>query len=261
MIKIDRSTIDPPAFLENYHKWVQEEISNYSSPSEILSDKKKYHSIKTKYRSYDIYTKTLQKALKDLGNGKCAYCETSLGDKKSLQIEHFKPNGIPKYLKLTCDWTNLLPSCISCNSAKLEADPEKDPIIDPSIENPEPLFIFDPFTGLIATNPKCSPIEKKMADNTIEIVDLNREELIIIRAAHFEGHTNELQINLGLIWGLWDGNRFGGDMVSFKKIILKIDELEKKTSEFSAFGKIFKNESKLIKSLQDVYHSASNPSV
>ena len=67
--------------------------------------------------------------------GKCAYCETYVAENQSQpgDVEHFRPKGQvsdfdhkivkivgsekdhPGYYWLTYEWTNLLPSCASCN--------------------------------------------------------------------------------------------------------------------------------------------------
>lgn len=60
--------------------------------------------------------------------GRCAYCETQLGDFDDL--DHYRPaKGVtdmnhkvidhPGYYWLTYDWLNLLPSCKDCNSKKI----------------------------------------------------------------------------------------------------------------------------------------------
>ncbi|MGA4507150.1 hypothetical protein ACQB6R_05480 [Propionibacteriaceae bacterium G1746] len=69
--------------------------------------------------------------------GKCAYCESVYAATQPVAIEHFRPKGEvtinkvrtpPGYHWLASQWTNLLPSCTDCNSARGQKIPgEKDP--------------------------------------------------------------------------------------------------------------------------------------
>jgi uncharacterized protein (TIGR02646 family) len=68
----------------------------------------------------------IKDALKDLFNGKCAYCESEILSITVGDIEHYRPKGeivdpetkkkiTPGYYWLACDWDNLLLSCNNCN--------------------------------------------------------------------------------------------------------------------------------------------------
>lgn len=66
--------------------------------------------------------------LRELFDGKCAYCEGKPGAYHPFDVEHFRPKGKVRqsrdhppqagYWWLAADWNNLYPSCIDCNRAR-----------------------------------------------------------------------------------------------------------------------------------------------
>lgn len=85
---------------------------------EVIVEKKTFE-----FKAYN--SKTIKKALKDLFNGKCAYCESEILTVTVGDIEHYRPKAevidegnqklIPGYYWLAYDWDNLLLSCNNCN--------------------------------------------------------------------------------------------------------------------------------------------------
>ncbi|ROM83234.1 hypothetical protein BK652_12840 [Pseudomonas brassicacearum] len=81
---------------------------------------------KTKKFNFKAYgAKDVRQALNTLFHKKCAYCESSYKAVGPVQVEHFRPKnrvidhpGHTGYWWLASDWTNLLPSCIHCNSSE-----------------------------------------------------------------------------------------------------------------------------------------------
>ncbi len=60
--------------------------------------------------------------LEDIYHEKCAYCESTVKQVASLQVEHYRPkNGVsddethPGYFWLSVEWSNLVLGCPSCN--------------------------------------------------------------------------------------------------------------------------------------------------
>jgi hypothetical protein len=57
---------------------------------------------------------------------KCAYCESRFAATQPVAVEHYRPKGkvktsdgdVPGYYWLAAEWTNLLPSCTDCNTAR-----------------------------------------------------------------------------------------------------------------------------------------------
>lgn len=63
-------------------------------------------------------------ALEELFHRKCAYCETPLSE-VGWEVDHFRPKGAvaersehPGYYWLAYEWSNLYPSCESCNQRR-----------------------------------------------------------------------------------------------------------------------------------------------
>lgn len=83
-----------------------------------------------KYRAYKA--DDIRPALDTAFAGKCAYCETFYAATQQMAIEHYRPKGAvridgavvpPGYYWLASEWTNLLPSCTDCNSARTQQLP------------------------------------------------------------------------------------------------------------------------------------------
>jgi len=154
-------------------------------------------------------------------NGKCAYCETRIvgSDQVGLDqpgdVEHFRPKGRvvgddgkeiqvrskkgdlanhPGYYWLAYDWTNLLPSCATCNrpaktpEGKLIGKWDRFPVrkaratepgdeaqeeplfFNPLRDRPEEELVFDEETGVIAGT-------SDRGKASVEMLGLNREGL------------------------------------------------------------------------------------
>jgi uncharacterized protein (TIGR02646 family) len=152
-----------------------------------------------KYCSSDNLYKPdkIKVALDLIYHRKCAYCEKSLKD-AFAHIEHYRPKSI--YFWLAFSWDNLLLCCDRCNttkSNKFEIEGEKivyqgetlaithskikdyDLIEKPLLLNPEQeteASLAEHFTFDLATG-KIKSLSKRM-EKTIEICDLNREDLL-----------------------------------------------------------------------------------
>jgi len=77
----------------------------------------------------------VREAMNRLFTLKCAYCESCYATCLPVQVEHYRPKGrvvltkkprtyTDGYWWLASTWTNLLPSCIDCNSARTQASAE-----------------------------------------------------------------------------------------------------------------------------------------
>jgi hypothetical protein len=156
-----------------------------------------------------------------LFNEKCAYCEAKItADQIRGDVEHFRPkrrvrdekgNVVyiaettphPGYFWLAYEWTNLLPSCISCNRphrnaagesvgkadrfplvdekkrAKKPADhlPAEAPLLlNPYVDDPAQHLKFDPEVGTVSGITDRGRI-------TAHLLDLNRDGLVEERRA------------------------------------------------------------------------------
>jgi uncharacterized protein (TIGR02646 family) len=133
MIHVDRTRVPKPASLDGLTSkgWLEREeaVAFYDDP---LNAGKDFSS--EKFRAYK--DEEVKKALNELFQGKCAYCESPYASTAPVDVEHFRPKaGIlvdgkltkPGYYWLAADWDNLLPSCIDCNRSRTQEFDDKDP--------------------------------------------------------------------------------------------------------------------------------------
>ncbi|ETT33945.1 hypothetical protein C162_30400 [Paenibacillus sp. FSL R7-269] len=86
----------------------------------------------------------IKKALLNMSNNKCIFCECRLGEEsKYIEVEHFHPKSI--YPEEVVDWENLLPICKRCNGLKRNHDTKSVPIINPTLINPRDHLIIKKF--------------------------------------------------------------------------------------------------------------------
>jgi len=249
MIAIDKNNIKLP--------------SNFSLIDKKRADAHKENKLKRRYNSGDIYnTQDVKNRLKKLYNYKCAYCESSLLDNPK-HIEHYRPKKSAKrnkcdasysYYWLAFSWDNLLLACTSCNSSKgscfdiigtrqtdsmyskfsLKQLQNKIARIDklekPLLINPEQVqqtFLNQNLT--FNTSGEMLSNESRLK-KTIEICNLNRDELLLKRAIIINDLINDIK-ELKL--------EFSNDAISYKKDLLKIIKQllwkVKENREFSAF--------------------------
>ncbi|MFZ3591711.1 retron system putative HNH endonuclease [Bacillus sp. DJP31] len=155
----------PDSLIQNANLWTRElliEIRNKGSYTSVRD------SVKNRYRQDDVRI-----SLKEMYKEKCCYCETGIGTTSFEQIEHLKPKANPHFHQLAFEWSNLHWCCQRCNNAKLDKWNAKDPILDPSIDNPNEFLEFDLFS--------CEAIPKNgslRGDTTIQHTNLNRELLL-----------------------------------------------------------------------------------
>lgn len=120
------------------------------------------------WRKEYIVTPLLQ-----MSHNKYCYCETMLGvQARPMQVEHYHCKDL--YPDEVVKWENLLPSCSQCNSNKSTLDTYKNPIIDPSADDPKDYLYL-----------KCFMIRSK--DNaigskgrlTVDQLELNNRDRLI----------------------------------------------------------------------------------
>lgn len=161
MIFVQRG--DPPPALD---------LTNPTSRAskELASAKKHFrdHRVPPATTHYKVYSSdSVQEALRDLFQNKCAYCESQVAGSSQTDIEHYRPKGRisgspdhPGYWWLAMDWTNLVLSCMHCNQSRkqLNLSPDLDEedirkaIIDNNLQVTGKLDNFPTEDGLWATD-------------------------------------------------------------------------------------------------------------
>lgn len=170
MIYIEKDNTPPSILIQNKDQWTEElknNIVEYGEYEKIpLSIK---NSMWVHYRHQDIKEKLFASS-----HQKCAFCEAKPAESGNIEVEHFKPKSL--YPELAFEWDNFLPVCRKCNDSKSNHDTGKEPIVDPSSDDPETIFTYN-FINIVSKNDK-----NEIADRTIEICDLNSERLYEARA-------------------------------------------------------------------------------
>ena len=191
MIFVQR-TNEPAVLIRSAAQWLTDlrnalaELERLGAdPSATASQKKrardKVTKAQNKYRHPQV-----KKALKQMFQGKCAYCESQVTVVAWGHIEHFYPKG--QFVDRTFQWENLLLSCEVCNSdykgTKFPLDGSGRPLlIDPTSVSPDLhlLFSWDPIAELAAVYGRDS-----RGMETVQTFDLNgergRKELIKSRS-------------------------------------------------------------------------------
>jgi uncharacterized protein (TIGR02646 family) len=118
--------------------------------------------------------RVLRAALRELAYGKCVFCESALEVTTYLEIEHYVAKTVNS--DLAFEWTNLLPACRLCNSAKGEQD-HQGALLKPDAEDPEPYFWIHPDTGKLEPHPRLDEAHAHRAKETIRICNLQRPAL------------------------------------------------------------------------------------
>ena len=199
MIRVDRSTVDPPQRLLD--DWPRE-----------LERAQRFRAEGKDPGRFDFAAysrREVRDALAELFNDKCAYCEVRVGVNSKPDVEHFRPktgvidehgDKLPGYWWLAGQWQNLLLACQTCNRRFREggkgnffpiegerAEPfttgeelaaEQPLLLDPTVDEPDDhLVFFD--DGTVAS-------ETERGQTTIRIVALNRPELVAARQRAIE---------------------------------------------------------------------------
>jgi len=194
MIFVDRNTISPPeVFYSNEIELARKRLEEFYTRSKESRSQEKY----TRPFEPELRDKFLR-ALRQVFNGKCAYCESTIPlEVTKAEYDHFRPKsgarGFEKefstdhYWWLTYEWNNLYYCCSNCNQYKSTWFPveglrtpinvpysetlvfEKALLIDPCTDNPEDHFLYSE-DGIIEGLTDRGKI-------TIEIIKLNRSDL------------------------------------------------------------------------------------
>ncbi len=129
---------------------------------------------------YERYRdREVKRALRQLFDGKCAYCESVYAGTQPMDVEHWRPKGEvhrqgtkvkePGYYWLASTWNNLLPSCIDCNRARSQYDILRQEIISLGKANQFPI-----------RGPRCLPRPDSDPTNITQQLNLLNEQPLLI---------------------------------------------------------------------------------
>ena len=117
----------------------------------------------------------------------CWYCErqcfadSGVGE-QSPTLDHFRPRSL--FPKLVYAWENWVFSCRRCNDEKADKWPVEefvDPCAPEVSERPEQYFTYDWLTGEVLPREGLSENARRRARETINALNLNRQELLELR--------------------------------------------------------------------------------
>ena len=212
MVRLRRGA--PPALLlEHRAKWTQ-----------------RWREIRAGKRIGDwavaIAKKTLAEELQKLAFGKCAFCESLLGVTTYLEAEHYVAKTVRP--ELAFEWTNLLPVCRLCNSAKRDDD-HAGLLIKPDVDDPEGLLWLHPDTGRLEARARLDAVAGRRVERTLELCDLQRGPLCARRietmesAIHWLERMSRLEAGVGRP-DLEEWNRLSDPRTEYKFVIRHVLE-------------------------------------
>lgn len=219
MIHVKKDFDNPPAYISYTNKRHLKRLTT------ACTEQNKHNFTRYSHKS-------VKKALKDLYHKKCAYCEAKVPHAFNYHIEHYRPkkevtedSTHDGYYWLGYEWSNLLWACGRCNGNKGEGKGNQFPIsgirataqpilddgtfnftefranssvllaeqsilIHPEIDEPKNFFIFKPDGEIKGID------DAGRGKKTIEICDLNREDLVIARKKIIDDFLVDLKVQV-----------------------------------------------------------------
>lgn len=197
MIRITERTNTPPTLQSHQVVSAKQELNDKASSGETIQSSD-FHS--AYWRAQDVKDNLFegQKA-------KCCYCENFRSPSREFDAEHFRPKaGVagepnhPGYWWLAYEWSNLLYACKTCNETykktqfpidgeracrpEDDLDVENPALVNPIDEDPEEFIGFD-WQRSYGKMVRAYPLDDNdRGSKTINIVGLNRPELLEERA-------------------------------------------------------------------------------
>ncbi len=160
MRKLNR--LEPPACLfENYWVWTQDFVlARQENPSFSFS-----------WRNKACYQE-LRQVLSTMTQGRCSFCDGSVGSESRETVEHFKPKSI--FPDLAYTWSNLFICCDVCQG---KGDQFDELLLKPDETDYafERYFINNYKSGEIEPNPAAPEEDQRRAVITLSLYQLNKE--------------------------------------------------------------------------------------
>lgn len=206
MRKIDRASVVPPSSLLG-----SAAINAYDEIAGAISSDRVSFTRRINV-NHEIYSsQEVDRALLKLFSEKCAYCEQQVHD---VSVDHFRPIGaaadqderntsLHHYSWLAYDWRNLYLACKECNASKRNRFPVKGPrlpllvALDEANAREAPLLLNpcedDPTKSLEFDLDGTCFGRDKVGKVTIDVLKLNRDDLIKSRSAAFRSYLDRIQ--------------------------------------------------------------------
>jgi uncharacterized protein (TIGR02646 family) len=201
MIHVSRSRVPEPASLTSATaEGSRREATEFFGRSQRSRRQETFPFNPRVYLAEDVIA-----ALRELFAGKCAYCETLIGQTERPEVDHFRPMqgaigqdgsyADDHYWWLAYEWSNLYLACPDCVRRKGQRFPvagrraavgardagllrERPLLLDPCRDKPEEHLVFSE-DGFVSSGTEPGRI-------TIEVLDLNRAQRTDERAAEVD---------------------------------------------------------------------------
>lgn len=157
----------PACLVENYWVWTQDFVlARQENPSFSFS-----------WRSKACY-QGLRQVLSTMTQGRCSFCDGSVGSESRETVEHFRPKSL--FPDLAYTWSNLFICCDVCQGKGDQFDELllKSDELDYSFTR---YFVNNYKTGEVEPNPAASEVDQKRAETTLKLYQLNKKPRKLFR--------------------------------------------------------------------------------
>ena len=242
MIKLERPP-EPEKLAQNKADWqeaLNAAIARYGSYKKIPEQER--DKLIKHYKDAEI-----KEALFASSYQKCGYCECNTAEGGYTQIVHYKPKSL--YPELVFEWKNFVPSCAQCNVFKSDHDTGTEPIINPYEINPDEAFYYN--------RTRIKPKEGdyfNSADQTIEVCNLNRIQLLKARAsilAEFDKFCEDIESAMQEYQNAETEKEKQKYRRNIKKALHTAESIQMNTETYAGFCRYYFNN-------DDTYNKAKN---
>lgn len=161
MIKLTKNP-KPEILVDKGQEWTSEYLEGHSSGS--LTKTQRF-----RYRHRDI-----KEALRAETHDKCAYCESKISHIHPGETDHILP--ISHRPDLCVAWTNLTYVCSECNRKKSDYYDEKEPLVNPYVDDPSKhLTFFGPL--VLHRDQKGLRTTRKIGLSRTQLIERKQEQI------------------------------------------------------------------------------------
>lgn len=167
----------------------------------------------------------------------CSYCERGLP--VCLAVEHVQSKSL--HPELSLEWDNFLLACVNCNSNKFNIDIRLEDYLWPDRDNTFLAFVYKE-GGVIAVNDKLDGMQKKCAQNILDLVGLQKRPRISDSKRRDMRWRHRLEA--------WDtatdslNDLLGNDTEALRKCIVRLAEAK---GHWSIWMTVFKDDDDMLK--------------
>jgi uncharacterized protein (TIGR02646 family) len=162
--------------VDNYLVWAQEfSLARQDNPAYRFS-----------WRNKDCY-QGLRQVLSAMTQGRCSFCDGSVGSESRETVEHFRPKSL--FPNLAYTWANLFICCDVCQG---KGDRFDELLLKPDEQDYSftRYFINNYKSGELEPNPAASEEDQQRAALTIDLYQLNKDRRKVLRLRELKCFKN-----------------------------------------------------------------------